>query len=734
MSWTDLAKLALLLVIVAASLPLAQASNGEALPIRLLNAAGDPVPYAQVTVVGRTGAVTTDAEGLFTLSPEPPAPFELAVFDQAGVVLGLIRVASLGNEGVRSLYLPPIEKVEVNVRGGVAPSTLAPPAAAATVVSRKDNQKRRPSQLTGIIAEAPGAGNVGAGHATVPSVRGLARGRTLVLLDNGRVTTERRAGPSATFLDPFVVENVEIVRGPGSVVYGSDPFGGIIHATTPSPSPEEFKGQVQAAAGTGENQLSGAVEANVPLGNGALLAAVYGRDFDNYDSPDGEVPNSGTRGGGVLLKGLIPGERVRWVAGLQVDRLRDTGKPRTSSAVTSYPEENSDRATLAADFSPPGKLSALELNVFVGKYELITERDERAGSAGDVFESDITANDASLRMVATRPVNRGAIRMGLDTRSRFNLSATDGRQEYDAQGQIIDSDQQQTIDDARQTDAGLFVEGERELGSGRQSLSAGLRGTYVTTSNKGGTFGDLSTSNTNLSGFLAYSLRPVPRWATVFQIARGFREPFLSDRYFAGVTGRGFIEGNPDLDPETSLQFDVSVRRTGGVTSLAIYGYLYRIQDLVERYEVTPDNFTFRNRGEQEIRGIEIESDFDLGSALSARVTANYAQGEILDDSSDPDDIPAPSIRVSAYGQPLTRLWWRAGYSYFFRDDRPGPTEMEMPSYGVLDASIGYRVAKGFETRLILGNILDKTFPASPEDGSVPAPARSAILVLAGTF
>jgi len=733
MSWTDLAKLGLLVVVVATSLPLALASDGEPLPIRLLTAEGVPVPHARVTVVGRTGAVMTDADGLFTLSTEPPAPFDLAIFDQAGGWLGLVRVASLGTEGVRSLYLPPVEKIEVNVRGGVAPSTLAPPAAAATVVSRKDNHKRRPSQLTGIIAEAPGSGNVGAGHATVPSVRGLARGRTLVLLDNGRVTTERRAGPSATYLDPIVVENVEIVRGPGSVVYGSDPFGGIIHATTPTPSPEEFKGHVQAAAGAGESQLSGAVEANVPLGNGALLAAAYGRDFDNYDSPEGEVPNSGARSGGVLLKGLIPGDHVRWVAGLQVDRMRDTGKPReNSNAVTSYPEESSDRATLAADFSPPGKLSALELNVFVGRYELITERDERAASAGNVFESDITANDASLRMVATRPVNRGAIRMGLDTRSRFNLTATE--KQFDAQGRIVGS--QRTIDDARQTDTGLFVEGERELGSGRQSLSAGLRGTYVTTSNQGGFFGNRSTSDTNLSGFLAYSLRPAPRWSTVFQVARGFREPFLSDRYFAGVTGRGFIVGNPDLDPETSLQFDVSVRRTGGVTSLAIYGYLYRIRDLIVREEEEPDsdNFIFLNGGEEEIKGIEIESDFDLGSAFSARVTASYARGEILDDGSRPDDIPAPSIRASAYGQPLKRLWWRAGYSYFFRDDRPGPTETEMPGYGVLDASIGYRVVQGFETRLILGNILDKTYPASPEDDSVPAPGRSAILVLSGTF
>ena len=72
-------------------------------------------------------------------------------------------------------------------------------------------------------------------HTAVPSIRGLARGRTLILIDNARVTTERRAGPSATYLNPFFLEAVEISRGPGSVAYGSDAFGGIIHARTRRP-------------------------------------------------------------------------------------------------------------------------------------------------------------------------------------------------------------------------------------------------------------------------------------------------------------------------------------------------------------------------------------------------------------------------------------------------------------------------------------------------------------------
>jgi len=48
----------------------------------------------------------------------------------------------------------------------------------------------------------------------VPALRGLARGRTLILVDGARVTAERRAGPSATFVDPASLASLEVLRGP----------------------------------------------------------------------------------------------------------------------------------------------------------------------------------------------------------------------------------------------------------------------------------------------------------------------------------------------------------------------------------------------------------------------------------------------------------------------------------------------------------------------------------------
>ncbi len=709
----------------------------EPLPIRLVDVAGNPVPHARVSVVGTTGAVVTDNEGIFHLIPEPVPPFELAVFNQDGAWLGLVRVEQLADQGVRELILPPLEKVEVNVRGGVAPSTIAPPAAAATVVSRTENEKREPSELVHVIQEVPGAGQVGAGHAAVPSLRGLANGRTLLLLDYARVTAERRAGPSATFLDPFSLERIEVVRGPGSVVYGSDAMGGIIHARTPDPQPDKNMGRFRLSAGTGTPLGTAAAEANIGLGNGALLFQAHAREFNDYESPEGRVQDSGAKDRGFLVKGMLPTERSRWVFGLQVNNAKDVGKPSDDdTSRTIYPDEESIRFTANAELPTFKGLSSVELQTFVGRNRLVTDRETFATitDPAGFDQSDVNAYDASARLLTTQPIPKGSLRTGIDLSSRFNMSSDLLTVEFDLFGQEITRLDQQTIESASRFDAGLFAEAEYLVLRGKASVAGGLRAQAVWTKNEGGFYGDQSTSEATPSGYLAGSFRPSDNWTATVQFARGFREPTLSDRYFAGVTGRGFILGNPDLKPETSLQWDVSAQRTTGLTQLGLYAYHYTIDDVIERFRTSPSSFAFRNRGEARFWGFEAEGDVSLGKKFSGRAALNWARGEIVDDGSFPDNVPAPGLQVSVHYRP-TRIWWlRSGYAYYFKDDRPGPTEMPTPGFGILSASGGCELSKDFEVRLILTNLLDKTYPASPDDDAVPGPGFSTALVFAGRF
>jgi outer membrane receptor protein involved in Fe transport len=68
----------------------------------------------------------------------------------------------------------------------------------------------------------------------------------------------------------------------------------------------------------------------------------------------------------------------------------------------------------------------------------------------------------------------------------------------------------------------------------------------------------------------------------------------------------------------------------------------------------------------------------------------------------------------------------------YARDDRPGPTEREIPGYAVLDAGFGFAVADWLEISLLGRNLLDRTYLASSDEDAVLAPGRSIQLVLRG--
>jgi outer membrane cobalamin receptor len=689
---------------------------GAAPRFRLLDAAGSPVPFARVALFGKAGAVATDGGGLFSLSPVPLPPFRLTVFSEEGEWLGIVRVDTVDEEGVQDLRLAPLDHLEVTVQTGLAPSTLAPPAAGATVLAREEQEQRQSSRVNGILKEVPGTGTIGAGHGAVPSVRGLARGRTLILLDDARITSERRAG----------------------VVYGSDALGGIIHGRTPVPSSREFGGRYEIVGGQGVGMGSGAFEVNIPAGGGGLLVQGHQRSFDDYHAPDGEVADSAARDRGFLIKGLVPAGRARWVLGLQVDESRDVGKPREAvdDSSTTYPEEDSARLTASALLPAPGALRNLEFHLFAGRYRLVTEREVPAtsGSTGSFDRSEVESGDASVRLVASGPAGSGAIRFGLDASSRFDLSAETLSERTDPGTGLTSRTSEEAIESADRIDAGLFLEGEAPLARRRLVIAGGLRGQGVWSRNSSGLTGDESRSQGALTGYGAATAVLPDSWSVTLQAARGFREPTLSDRYFSGLTGRGFIRGNPHLDPESSAQFDLSLRRTGSRSRVVAYLYHYTITDLIQRFRRSSGDFAFRNRGEAEIQGVEVEAEREWGRGFHGRLTLSQARGTEKNDGEPLADIPPRQARLTFGRKDAGRVWWRLDCTYTWRDRRPGPAEAGTPGYALLDMAAGIRIHTALEVRLITSNLLDRQYPASRDDDSVPAPGMSAALVVAGRF
>jgi outer membrane receptor protein involved in Fe transport len=704
---------------------------------RLLLADGSPASGYRVSIVGQTVSVTAGADGRFRILPTPSVPFQLVASSPTGEVSPPFAVVGLPEAGALDLTIPTAFEDSVTVVSGVAPNIEAPPAAATTTVSQEDLEQRRPPRLADALQGVAGASRTDESSTAVPVIRGLAGGRTLILLDGGRVTAERRAGPSASYLDPFTLGSIEIARGPGSVAYGSDALGGVIHARSrfPEPGTSSISFQLDKSGGAADEEVAGVeVSGNVP--GGALLGQLNWRRSGDQEAGGGErIPNSAfeDRGGALRYTSYTPLGRLR--ASFSAADALDVGKPSSDveTVRTYYPKESSRRFHLNLDAGPHLGFETLELGLFLGRYRLVTDRDRAATStAARLIESaDVDADDASVRAVASRPLLGGRLLTGLEVVSRFNLEAFTGRETLDANGGRVAFERSVSIADARQVDQAVFVTFDRPLAA-RTLLSAGVRGDRVETRNEGGFFGDRSTSHGALSGYAALTAGPFRDVTTYFQVARGFRDPLLSDRYFRGPSGRGFITGNPDLDPETSLQYDASVRWARGRRSLALFGYFYQIDDLIERYRPERD-FFFRNRGEAEIKGLELEGQTALPMGFRLELAAAWARGEAVDDGAALDNIAAPN------GATTLRWSGERGFAYvrgtyFLRDERPGPTEVERPGQSVWDLGIGWRITEPLELRLLGRNLTDRRYRDSPDEVAPLARGRSFSVGLVGRY
>jgi outer membrane receptor protein involved in Fe transport len=360
----------------------------------------------------------------------------------------------------------------------------------------------------------------------------------------------------------------------------------------------------------------------------------------------------------------------------------------------------------------------------------VTDQDRFATATAprSIERADVRARDFHVRGSAERPLGAARLEFGVDVNGRFGLRALDVFEDFSPAGTLADRRENVSIDNARRTDTGVYASLEAAP-LAVLSLAGGVRGDHVTTANRGGFFGSRSTSNGAGSGFVALTAGTFRGVSATVQVARGFRDPVLSDRYFRGPSGRGFITGNPDLDPETSLQVDASVRYTSSRVRAAAFVYQYRIDDLIERYSTATDFFFFRNRGRARLRGFELELQGSLGRGVSIESAFQMARGRALDDGRFLDDITPETVSIQARKDFGVRgAFARFRVAAFAEDRRPGPTERDAPGYTLVDAAGGMTIVRGLDLRLSLRNLLNDDYLASQDVRAVPAPGRSIAL------
>jgi iron complex outermembrane receptor protein len=151
--------------------------------------------------------------------------------------------------------------------------------------------------LVAMLTSIPGVSAIQTGPAIAkPVIRGLSYNRVLVIHDGIRQEGQQWGDEHGLEADPFAADRIELIKGPSSLVYGSDGMGGVINITSESPSEEnKLLGDITALFQTGNNRQG--YSAFLSANKGGLMGSFrgsYSQADDYRNRYDGKVFNSGS--------------------------------------------------------------------------------------------------------------------------------------------------------------------------------------------------------------------------------------------------------------------------------------------------------------------------------------------------------------------------------------------------------------------------------------------------------
>ncbi|HET8883074.1 MAG TPA: TonB-dependent receptor, partial [Solimonas sp.] len=160
------------------------------------------------------------------------------------------------------------------------------------------------ANLADALADVPGVtGTSFASGASRPVIRGFDANRVRVLEDGIGSFDVSDVGPDhGVPIDPLSAQRIEVVRGAGTLRYGSQAIGGVVNAINnrvPLDLPDDaFSGNVTGTYGSNADTRQGSAELDGRIGSFALHADGFDRHTDDYDIPHGTEDNSFFRGDG----------------------------------------------------------------------------------------------------------------------------------------------------------------------------------------------------------------------------------------------------------------------------------------------------------------------------------------------------------------------------------------------------------------------------------------------------
>ncbi|MCX7185534.1 MAG: TonB-dependent receptor [Nitrosospira sp.] len=562
-----------------------------------------------------------------------------------------------------------------------------------TVLKGEDLRRKREASIGDTLARELGVASSSFGPgAGRPIIRGL-DGPRIQVLENGIGTLDLSSiSPDhAVAVESFNASQIEILRGPATLLYGGGATGGVVNVVTgriPNRLAKSPSGDIEIRGNTATEERSGAFNAKGNAGRHVSWSVGgFKRKTGDYDTPVGRVRNSAIDAEGVSVGGSFIGERG--FLGGSVSRLENEyGVPSPEGSKIDLKQTRYD---LSGELNKP-LIGFERLKVRMGYNDYKHNEIEGSGAIATRFKNQALESRAELLHA---PIADWKGVLGVQFQDR-NFSALG---------------EEAVIPLTKSRSTGVFLVEERNWDRWRLEFGGRIeRATQAPQNNI-----DPSRAFNLFSGSVGTLWKFIDGYGLGLTGTRGQRAPTTEELYINGAH-RGtasFQTGNNDLSKETSSNVDLALRKTAGAVKWKVNvfhnqfdNYIFvrsadtnadAVADRVDADGTLDPNgdFLVQNFAQTGARfyGAEAETVFTLKpDALDLRLFADYVRGKLDGGGNVPRTTPP------RFGLELNHRMgpWTANLSAtrVMQQNRVAELETTTPGYTLLNVDMSYRITK----------------------------------------
>ena len=496
-----------------------------------------------------------------------------------------------------------------------------------TVMTAEDVQRSGARTVGELLEDVPGVQiqNDGSQGLKRVSIRGEDAFRTLVLIDGQKISEHKSMSGSPMLIDASRIERIEVIKGPASVLYGSDAIGGVVNIITKKGGEKPVEGEIWTGfSGASRGFSEGmAVRGNLD-GFKYSLSGSYS-DQGDIHTPEGKLDNTNFRQTDAsAFLSYDFSEHFTMGAGLDYYKgaFNSTAMNNNTGGNRFFVNVPKWARTKYYMFAEGKDISEYLSRVRFDAYYQKNEKDMRnyvgqADGAGSTSMNGMPVSYLSADVVMDNYAHNIIRSRGFSLQTDWQLGADNYLiAGYELNYDRLNSDGRTYLDnnitmspmmsiaihkvtdkcyDGNQLNQPLAASMESQL-PWNLALTYGVRWTHVRTELTRGEeisnpytgsmhMGPMTRPMFDKSGMVEKralgddtASRPVFNvglvWTGIDDLAlraswaQGFRVPNLTEKYIGTAMGGGTIYGNPNLDPETSNNFEVGARYNPGNLSL----------------------------------------------------------------------------------------------------------------------------------------------------------------------